>query len=99
MAVLSDEQVDAAAASLDGWQRADGALRRSVTFGSFLDGIEGVRRVAELAERADHHPDIDIRWRTVTFVLVTHSEGGITDKDVELAGAINAAIADLPGGR
>lgn len=93
MAVLSDDEVDAAAASLDGWQRADGALRRSVTFGSFLDGIEGVRRVAELAERADHHPDIDIRWRTVTFALVTHSEGGITDKDVELAREIDRLLS------
>lgn len=85
MAVLSDDQVDAAAAELNGWQRSDGALRRSVTFPSFLDGIDAVRGVAELAERADHHPDIDIRWRTVTFALATHSEGGITDKDVQLA--------------
>ena len=85
MAVLSDDEVDAAAAQLDGWQRIDGALRRSVTFPSFLDGIEAVRRVAEHAERADHHPDIDIRWRTVTFALVTHSQGGITDQDVQMA--------------
>ncbi len=92
--MLTDEQVDAAAAELDGWERKDGALRRSVTFGSFLDGIEGVRRVADLAERRDHHPDIDIRWRTVTFALVTHSEGGITDKDVELAREINGLLGD-----
>ena len=94
MAVLTDEQVDAAAEDLDGWQRLDGALRRSVTFGAFLDGIEAVRRVAEHAERADHHPDIDIRWRTVTFALVTHSEGGITDKDVAMAREINEVLAD-----
>ena len=93
MTVLSDEQVDAAAATLDGWTRSDGALRRSVTFGSFLDGIEGVRQIAELAERADHHPDIDIRWRTVHLALSTHSEGGITEKDVELARQIDAALA------
>lgn len=92
MPVLTDEQVDAAAEALDGWARADGALRRSVTFPSFLAGIEAVRRVAELAERSDHHPDIDIRWRTVSFVLVTHSEGGITDKDVALAGQINEVL-------
>lgn len=92
MTVLNDEAVDAAAATLDGWQRSDGALRRSVTFGSFLDGIAAVGAVAELAERADHHPDIDIRWRTVTFALVTHSEGGITDKDVEMAGEIDQIL-------
>ena len=93
MALLSDDEVDAAARTLDGWKRTDGALRRSVTFGSFLEGIEGVRRVAELAEQADHHPDIDIRWRTVNLALSTHSEGGITDKDVELAQQIDAMLA------
>ncbi|MDQ2625922.1 MAG: 4a-hydroxytetrahydrobiopterin dehydratase [Actinomycetota bacterium] len=93
MAVLTDDQVDAALPDLDGWERADGALRRSVKFDSFLAGIEAVRRVAERAEAADHHPDIDIRWRTVTFALVTHSEGGITDKDVTMAGEINRILA------
>lgn len=92
MAVLSDDEVDAAAAALDGWERADGVLRRSVKFPSFLDGIDAVRRVAEAAERADHHPDIDIRWRTVTFVLVTHSEGGITDRDVQMAKQIDGLL-------
>jgi 4a-hydroxytetrahydrobiopterin dehydratase len=97
--VLSDEEVDAAAATLNGWQRADGALRRSVTFPSFLEGIEAVREVAELAERVDHHPDIDIRWRTVTFALVTHSEGGITDKDVQMAARIDEQIDGIPPSR
>ena len=91
--MLTDEQVDAAARDLDGWERADGALRRSVKFGSFLDGIDAVRRVAEHAERKDHHPDIDIRWRTVTFALVTHSEGGITDKDVQMAREIDGILS------
>lgn len=93
MAVLSNDEVDAAAADLEGWQRTDGALRRSVTFPSFLDGVEAVRRVAEHAERADHHPDIDIRWRTVSFALVTHSEGGITDKDVQMAAEIDGILS------
>ena len=97
MPVLTDEQVDAAAKSLDGWERVDGALRRSVKFGAFLDGIDAVRRVAEHAEREDHHPDIDIRWRTVTFALVTHSEGGITDKDVQMAAQINEVIDEVLG--
>jgi 4a-hydroxytetrahydrobiopterin dehydratase len=93
MPVLSDDEVDAAARTLDGWERSDGALRRSVTFDSFLDGIDGVRRVAELAERADHHPDIDIRWRTVNLALSTHSAGGITEQDVALAREIDALFA------
>ncbi len=89
VAVLTDDQVDAALSDLGGWERSSGALRRSIKFPTFLDGIEAVRRVAELAEAQDHHPDIDIRWRTVTFALVTHSEGGITTKDVAMAGEIN----------
>ncbi len=93
MALLTDDQVNAALPDLDGWEHAEGALRRSVKFGSFLAGIDAVRRVAERAEAADHHPDIDIRWRTVTFVLVTHSEGGITNKDVAMAGEINRLLA------
>jgi 4a-hydroxytetrahydrobiopterin dehydratase len=96
MAVLTDVQVDAAAKDLNGWERSDGALRRSVKFPAFLDGIDAVRRVAEHAEAKDHHPDIDIRWRTVTFALVTHSEGGITDKDVQMAKDIDG-IVDQPG--
>lgn len=93
MTVLSTTQVESAVANLDGWEHADGALRRSVKFPAFLDGIDAVRRVAEHAENQDHHPDIDIRWRTVTFALVTHSEGGITDEDVAMAAEINEILA------
>jgi 4a-hydroxytetrahydrobiopterin dehydratase len=93
MALLTDDQIDAALTDLEDWEHSDGALRRSIKFDSFLAGIDAVRRVAERAEAADHHPDIDIRWRTVTFTLVTHSEGGITDKDVVMAGEINRTLA------
>ena len=58
-----------------------------------LDGIALVQQVAEAAEAADHHPDIDIRWRTVTFRLVTHSAGGVTAKDIGLARTIDTMIA------
>ena len=51
-----------------------------------------VDRVAEAAEAADHHPDIDIRWRTLTFTCATHSAGGVTGKDVELAGTIDGIV-------
>jgi 4a-hydroxytetrahydrobiopterin dehydratase len=92
MAVLSDEEVDATLPDLNGWERAQGALRRSIKFPTFLDGIDAVRRVAEHAEAKDHHPDIDIRWRTVTFALVTHSEGGITKNDVAMARDIDRIV-------
>ena len=94
MAVLSDQQVDAALPDLNGWERDQGALRRSVKFPSFLAGIDAVRRVAEHAEAKDHHPDIDIRWRTVTFALVTHSAGGITQNDIDMARDIDGILAD-----
>lgn len=92
MAVLTNDQIAAAVSGLDGWRHVDGVLRRSVTFATFLAGIDAVRRVAEHAEANDHHPDIDIRWRTVTFALVTHSAGGITENDVQMAGDINRIL-------
>jgi 4a-hydroxytetrahydrobiopterin dehydratase len=95
MAVLTDDEVDSAIKDLNGWERANGALRRSIKFPEFLAGIDAVRRVGEHAEAQDHHPDIDIRWRTVTFALVTHSEGGITEKDLAMAKDIDA-IVDQP---
>ncbi|TDO09054.1 4a-hydroxytetrahydrobiopterin dehydratase [Mycobacterium sp. BK086] len=91
---LTDEEIASAIKDLDGWEHTDGTLRRSVKFPTFLDGIDAVRRVAEHAEDKDHHPDIDIRWRTVTFTLVTHSEGGITDKDVRMASDISGIVDD-----
>lgn len=94
MAVLTNDQVDAALPDLNGWERADGALRRSIEFPAFLEGVDAVGRVAELAEQKDHHPDIDIRWRTVTFALVTHSAGGITDQDLQMAKAIDQLLGD-----
>ena len=94
MAVLTDEEVDAALPDLNGWERVDGALRRSIKFRTFLDGIEAVRRVAEHAETKDHHPDIDIRWRTVTFALVTHSASGITKNDIDMARDIDEIVGN-----
>lgn len=92
--MLTDDQVDAALPDLNGWERSDGALRRSIEFPAFLQGVDAVGRVAELAEQKDHHPDIDIRWRTVTFALVTHSAGGITEQDLEMAKAIDQLLGE-----
>ena len=92
MTVLTDAQVHDALSSLPGWESVDGVLRCSVTFATFLDGIAAVDRVAAVAEAADHHPDIDIRWRTVIFTLVTHSAGGITDKDLAMARNISTSV-------
>ena len=68
------------------------AIQRSVKATDFLTGIQIVSSVAREAEEMDHHPDIDIRWRTVLFVLSTHSAGGITQLDVELAHRIDGIV-------
>ncbi|MGH3978725.1 MAG: 4a-hydroxytetrahydrobiopterin dehydratase [Pseudonocardiaceae bacterium] len=95
MAELWDEQqVSEALAGLTEWQRDGDAIVRTAKLPSFPAAIEAVRAVAEIAETRSHHPDIDIRWRTVTFRCSTHSEGGITSKDVELAGEIDRVLAD-----
>jgi 4a-hydroxytetrahydrobiopterin dehydratase len=69
----------------DGWSEQDIALVREFEFASFPKAIEFVDRLAEAAENANHHPDIDIRYRKVTVRWTTHSEGGITAKDREMA--------------
>ncbi len=68
-----------------GWPEVDGALERELTFDSFADAIAFVNRLAGLAEAEDHHPDIDIRYRRVVVRFATHSAGGVTDRDRELA--------------
>lgn len=90
--LLDDERVTDALEGLTDWQRDGNAIVRTATLPSFPAAIEAVRAVAEIAEARNHHPDIDIRWRTVTFRCSTHSEGGITDLDIELAGEINRVL-------
>jgi 4a-hydroxytetrahydrobiopterin dehydratase len=91
-ALLDDAAVDAALGDLPGWTREDDALVLSATLPTFPVAIGVVARVGEIAEARDHHPDIDIRWRTLTFRCSTHSEGGITQRDVELAKAISEQV-------
>ncbi|NDU75343.1 4a-hydroxytetrahydrobiopterin dehydratase [Actinomadura sp. DSM 109109] len=90
---LDDGAVADRLRGLPAWSRDGGQIRRQVTAPSFPAGIEIVADVARAAEDADHHPDIDIRWRTLTFALTTHSAGGLTGKDFDLAGAIDRIAA------
>jgi 4a-hydroxytetrahydrobiopterin dehydratase len=89
-ALLDDERLNGWLAQHGDWTREGDAIARSVQSATFPAAIDLVRRVAEAAEEADHHPDMDIRWRTVRFVLSTHSEGGLTQKDLDLAEQIDA---------
>jgi 4a-hydroxytetrahydrobiopterin dehydratase len=77
-----------------GWSVVSGELVRSETFKDFAGAIEFVNRVAGIAEVAAHHPDIDIRYNMVRLGLVTHDEGGITQKDIDLAREIAAAAVE-----
>ncbi|HEY3611409.1 MAG TPA: 4a-hydroxytetrahydrobiopterin dehydratase [Pseudonocardiaceae bacterium] len=90
--LLDDAAIDQGIAGLTGWRRDGDALVRTVELDDFPQAIEVVDRVAETAERDNHHPDIDIRWRTLTFRCSTHSAGGITAKDLTLAGDIDSTI-------
>ena len=90
---LSDIAIQRALGSLPGWSRRGDTLVKSYQFPTFLRGIEFVTRVARAAEAADHHPDMDIRYTRVTCTLSTHSAGGITQKDLDLAGEIERALA------
>jgi 4a-hydroxytetrahydrobiopterin dehydratase len=92
MAAMDDQEISQALESLPHWRRDGDSITREVEAPSFLEGIDLVATVARAAEAADHHPDIDIRWRTVTFTLSTHSEGGLTGKDFGLAEQIDAAV-------
>ena len=88
--LLSQEEIDRALArELPQWTQEGDTITRSVRAPSFMDGIRLVQQVAEVAEELDHHPDIDIRWTTVTFTLSTHSVGGLTMRDLRLAGDID----------
>jgi 4a-hydroxytetrahydrobiopterin dehydratase len=93
--LLSDTQVGEALERLPEWRRDEDTIERKAEFESFQRAIAVVNRVAEIAESLNHHPDIDIRWRTLTFRLSTHSAGGLTGKDISLAGQIDEVIADM----
>jgi 4a-hydroxytetrahydrobiopterin dehydratase len=97
--VLSAEQLADALILLPEWSGDVTGILREIIAPSFLAGIRLVDAVAELAEEADHHPDIDIRWRTVTFRLATHSAGGVTQLDLSMAHRIDELAAEEAPGR
>lgn len=85
MAKLIAAQIKTALTSVPDWQKSGPTIRRVFQFKDFVAAMKFVNAVAKLAEKAWHHPDIDIRWNKVTLALTTHSEGGLTAKDFKLA--------------
>ncbi|HET6504380.1 MAG TPA: 4a-hydroxytetrahydrobiopterin dehydratase [Amycolatopsis sp.] len=93
--LLTDQEIADSLPKLPHWQREGDLLTRTAELASFAKAMEAVNRIAEIAESVNHHPDIDIRWRKVTFRLTTHSAGGLTAKDVSLAEQIDETIDNL----
>ena len=91
--VLSEQELKDVLQAHSEWKLKDGKLVREWTFSNFLGSIAFVNRVADIAEEACHHPDIDIRYNHVVLALVSHDAGGITQRDVAMAARISTELA------
>jgi 4a-hydroxytetrahydrobiopterin dehydratase len=90
MALLGSNEIEAMLADLEGWERRGDAIVKSFERGDFVGSVRFVDSLVEPAEAMGHHPDVAISWATVTVTISTHSEGGLTAADFELAGKIEA---------
>jgi 4a-hydroxytetrahydrobiopterin dehydratase len=91
---LDEQELQAEIAKLPKWSLTGGEIVRELSFKDFAHAMVFVNGVAELAEGANHHPDIDIRYNKVRLALVTHDSGGITQNDIELAAAIDETVPE-----
>lgn len=92
MGTLDETTVRAALADLDGWESTGDAIRRELKFDGFRDAIDFIVRIADLADEADHHPELKNVYNNVEVVLTSHDAGGITQRDLDLAAAIDGAV-------
>jgi 4a-hydroxytetrahydrobiopterin dehydratase len=90
MALLNDDEIEAKLAELDGWERRDDAIAKDFDRGDFVGSVRFVDSLVAPAEEMGHHPDLEISWSTVTVTISTHSEGGLTAADFELAAKVDA---------
>jgi 4a-hydroxytetrahydrobiopterin dehydratase len=90
MARLSDGEIEERLAGLDDWERSGDTIVKRFDNGDFKGSVEFVNRLTPEAEELNHHPDLEISWKTVTVSITTHSEGGLTEGDFELARRIDA---------
>jgi len=90
MAKLSEEEIGGRLGDLHGWERKGEAIAKSFDRGDFVGSVKFVDSLVEPAEEMNHHPDIEISWSEVTVTISTHSEGGLTENDFELAKKVDA---------
>jgi 4a-hydroxytetrahydrobiopterin dehydratase len=95
MPLLTTTDIEEALTELPGWTQEGNAIRKQFTFGSFPEAIEFVNTLVPEAEAADHHPDLTINYRRVTVEYSTHSEGGVTTRDIDGARMAEAKASDL----
>ncbi|MDP5183984.1 4a-hydroxytetrahydrobiopterin dehydratase [Blastococcus sp. BMG 814] len=93
---LSPDELAAALPALPLWSGGGDGLRRTVQLPSFRDAVAAIVAIADVAEEMDHHPDVDLRWRTLHLTLVSHSAGGVSELDLELARRIDALLPAHP---
>jgi 4a-hydroxytetrahydrobiopterin dehydratase len=91
MARLSDQEIDEALTTVDGWSREGDTIVKEFDRGDFAGSVDFVNAIAPGAEEMNHHPDLEISWSKVKVSLSTHSQGGLTSNDFELARKIDAA--------
>jgi 4a-hydroxytetrahydrobiopterin dehydratase len=87
--VLSDGETHQALEQLPGWKQNGKAIERVFPFENFVKAMEFVSQIAEAAEAVNHHPDILINYNKVTLTLISHDSGGVTQRDIKMAGRIN----------
>ena len=92
--LLSEPEIAAALAAVPNWRREGETLVRTIEAASFREAIALINRVADAAEEADHHPDIEINWRRVTFRLTTKASHGLTAKDLAMAATIDRLASE-----
>ncbi len=92
--LLGDGEISSRLKTLEGWKHEGRFITKTFEFPTFMEGIAFIGRVAAVAEREEHHPDIHVRYTTITLSVQTHSEGGVTEWDLDLAAAIEGALAE-----
>jgi 4a-hydroxytetrahydrobiopterin dehydratase len=90
--LLKKSEIISGLGRLEGWKYKARFITKTFEFERFMDGISFIERVAKVAEKQEHHPDIHVRYTTVTLSIQTHSKGGVTQRDLNLAEAIEAIL-------